>query len=189
MAPESAPRQRYLAFLRAINVGGHTVKMDRLRDLFAQLGLTDVATFIASGNVVFEAPAANPRTLEGQIEAHLRAALGYEVATFLRTPAELAAIARYQPFAGRAEDDLEYVGFLAGAPPAAARERVELLRNAVDDLHVHGREIHWLRRPALGESAVSGAALEKALGMPATVRNVTTIRKLAAKYGADDRDG
>jgi uncharacterized protein (DUF1697 family) len=189
MVAESAPRQRYIAFLRAINVGGRTVKMDRLRALFTEMGLDDVTTFIASGNVIFEAPAADPQTLEGQIEAHLRAALGYEVATFLRTPAELTAIARYEPFDGRAEGDLQYVGFLAGAPAAAARERVDLLRNAVDDLRVHGREIHWLRRPALGESAVSGAALEKALGMPTTVRNVNTIRKLAAKYGAEDRHG
>ena len=45
---------RYITFLRAINVGGHTVKMDRLREIFESLGFANVETFIASGNVVFE---------------------------------------------------------------------------------------------------------------------------------------
>src|SRR5512137_351092 len=89
---------KYIAFLRAINVGGHTVKMDVLRQLFEALDFSNVETFIASGNVVFETRAASTRTLEKKIEQQLRAALGYEVATFLRTDVELAAIARYQPF-------------------------------------------------------------------------------------------
>jgi uncharacterized protein (DUF1697 family) len=66
---------RYIAFLRAINVGGHTVKMDVLRQHFAALGFSNVETFIASGNVVFETTAKNTRTLEQKIEKHLRAAL------------------------------------------------------------------------------------------------------------------
>jgi uncharacterized protein (DUF1697 family) len=44
---------KYVAFLRAINVGGHTVKMDHLRRLFEALGFTNVETFIASSDVVF----------------------------------------------------------------------------------------------------------------------------------------
>ena len=79
---------RYIAFLRAINVGGHTVKMDRLRQIFDSLGFSNVETFLASGNVVFETTAQDTAALETRITAGLRAALGYEVATFLRTPAE-----------------------------------------------------------------------------------------------------
>ena len=86
------PMQRYIAFLRAINVGGHTVKMDALRVLFESLGFINVETFIASGNVLFETPDGDPQEMETKIEACLRSALGYEVATFIRTRAELAAI-------------------------------------------------------------------------------------------------
>jgi uncharacterized protein (DUF1697 family) len=46
---------KHIAFLRAINVGGHIVKMDHLRRLFEALELAEVETFIASGNVIFEA--------------------------------------------------------------------------------------------------------------------------------------
>ena len=176
---------RYVALLRAINVGGHTVKMDRLRGLFEQLGLANVATFIASGNVIFDAPGAEPRALEQQIEAHLRAALGYEVATFLRTPAELTLIASHQP-RGLAEpgEDMRalYVAFLREPPAPTAAERLLAFESPIDQLFVHGREVYWLCRSGIGESPLSGPTFEKLLGMPATMRNITTVRKLAAKY-------
>ncbi len=76
---------RCIAFLRAINVGGHTVKMDDLRRLFESLGFTRGETFIASGNVVFETTSKNTTALERKIEKKLRDALGYEVATFIMT--------------------------------------------------------------------------------------------------------
>src|SRR5438093_13743288 len=88
----------YVAFLRGINVGGHTVKMDDLRRHFEAMGVANVSTFIASGNVLFESPEADAAALERRIEATLHAALGYESATFLRTDAELAAVAAQDPF-------------------------------------------------------------------------------------------
>src|SRR5688500_14117045 len=84
---------KYVAFLRAINVGGHIVKMDRLRALFEELGFTNVETFIASGQVIFDTRATDTSKLEARIERHLRSALGYDVDTFIRTPAELTRIA------------------------------------------------------------------------------------------------
>ena len=84
---------RYVAFLRGLNVGGHTVKMDALRKHFEDLGFENVSTFIASGNVIFETKDAKPAALEKKIEQALERALGYEVATFLRTDKEVAQIA------------------------------------------------------------------------------------------------
>jgi len=84
---------RYIAFLRAINVSTHIVSMERLRGLFASLKLREVETFISSGNVIFRSPS-RPGPLEKKIEACLRQTLGYEVATFLRTDAEVAEIVR-----------------------------------------------------------------------------------------------
>src|SRR5271157_3382159 len=88
---------RYIALLRAINVGGHVVKMDALRGLFESLGFSNVETFIASGNVLFETNSNS--NLEKKIESKLHTALGYDVATFIRTDAELKAIANYKAFA------------------------------------------------------------------------------------------
>ncbi|HET7904254.1 MAG TPA: DUF1697 domain-containing protein, partial [Candidatus Eisenbacteria bacterium] len=88
--PILAAMPRYAAFLRAINVGGRVVTMERLRGVFDEAGFPGARTILASGNVVFEAGArAAAAGLEAKIAAALKAALGYEVATFIRTPAEL----------------------------------------------------------------------------------------------------
>ncbi len=176
--------QKLIAFLRAINVGGHTVKMDRLRALFEALDFGQVETFIASGNVIFEAAVKDARKLEQRIEEHLKTSLGYSVSTFLRTPSEIARVAEYPAFGKTPEGSTLYVGFLGTPPSEPIREQVAACRTAIDELHVHEREVYWLCHKKFSESLFSGAKLEKALGMPTTIRNVSTIRNLVAKYPA-----
>src|ERR1043165_1265766 len=86
---------RYVAFLRAINVGGHIVKMDQLRELFKQMGFDNVETFIASGNVLFSSSSHDADLIEKQIEDALEEALGYPVGAFVRTPDEIQAVAYF----------------------------------------------------------------------------------------------
>lgn len=176
---------RYFAFLRAINVGGHTVKMEALRQHFESLGFTGVETFIASGNVIFETAARNPPALEKKIAAGLHKALGYEVATFIRTEAELARLAAHQPFRPAALDTAVAlnIAFLTQPPDASATRRLMTLRTEIDDLALHGREVYWLCRKKQSESTFSNVVLEKALGQAATLRGINTVNKLAAKYG------
>jgi uncharacterized protein (DUF1697 family) len=186
--PPTASSQltRYVALLRAINVGGHTIKMDRLRLLFQEIGFQNVETFIASGNVIFEAPAGDAQALEASIEAHLYASLGYKVATFIRTSHELTEIASYQPFPAEeteVDNAVVYVAFLPRMPDDHAEQKLLALRTPVDDFHVHKREIYWLCRIRMSDSTFSGGLLEKTVGLPATMRNTSTVRKLAAKYG------
>ena len=177
---------RYVALLRAINVGGHIVKMDALRKHFTKLGFANVETFIASGNVLFDAPGAKPRELEERIAFELERILGYPVATFVRSPGELASIVRHEPFDRQIFDIDEhplYVGFLAAKPTAEAIRKVAGMRSPVDELHVHGRELYWGCRTRFSDSEITGALLERTVGTSMTIRNVTTVRKLAAKVG------
>ena len=178
---------RYIAFLRAINVGGHTVKMDMLRQLFEALGFSKVETFIASGNVIFESPQKNTRALEKTIEQQLRAALGYEVVTFIRTEAELAAIAQCQPFppAQREAATAFNIAFLAEPLDAASQKKLFALKTDIDDFRVQGREVYWLCRKKQSESTFSNVVLEKTIGRASTIRGVNTIQKMAAKYAAE----
>jgi uncharacterized protein (DUF1697 family) len=171
---------RYVAFLRAVNVGGRVVKMDRLRRLFESLGYSGVQTFIASGNVVFESAKA-PKALEREIEAGLQKAFGFPIATFVRSVDELAAVADHQPFPAMDGGGL-YVAFLKDAPPESAQRRLLALANDVDDFRVRGREVYWLVRGRFSDSKVAGPVLGKALGTDATVRNSTTVRKMAGKF-------
>jgi len=175
---------RYVAFLRAINVGGHTVAMAQLKSLFEGLDLARVETFLASGNVIFESPSKATAALERRVEQALAGALGYEVATFLRTDREAAAAAEYAAFpAARVESAGAYaVAFMKLPPAAAAAKRLKALENGCDEFHVHGREVYWLCRTRQSESTFSNAVLEKTLGAPSTLRGLSTVRKLAAKY-------
>jgi uncharacterized protein (DUF1697 family) len=176
---------KYVAFLRAINVGGHVVKMDYLRNLFDSLGFNNVETFIASGNVIFDSSSRSTKLLEKKIEHYLQEALGYEVATFIRTTNELATIAAYKPFDEadlKAEGNALYIGFLAGMPTQESERNLLAFTTNVDDFHVFGREVYWLSRKKISESEFSGARLEKTLGMRATLRNSNTVKKLVAKY-------
>lgn len=171
---------RYIAFLRAINVGEHTVKMDRLRGLFESFGFKNARTFIASGNVLFDSDEQDTAKLEKQIEAGLEKALGYEVATFIRTPAELTRIAAWAPFAQSEVDAAHnvYIGFLRQPLDDAAREKLLTLASDVDRFGAHERELYWLCRVASHESKISNVALEKKLAARLTLRAVSSVRRL-----------
>ncbi|CAN1211721.1 DUF1697 domain-containing protein [Tumidithrix helvetica PCC 7403] len=175
---------RYIAFLRAINVGGHTVKMDYLRSLFEAMDFSDVSTFIASGNVIFNADSKNAKSLEQTIEQQLKSSLGYDVATFIRTNREVSDLASYKPFT---EDALQSalalnIVFLAEPLTKDAIQVLNTLKTEIDDFHTRDREVYWLCKQKQSESTFSNAVFEKKLKLRATFRSASTISKIAAKY-------
>lgn len=176
---------KYVAFLRAINVGGHIVKMDQLRKLFEVVPLENVETFIASGNVIFDSKSKNVAALEKKIAKHLHDSLGYPVATFIRSLDEIARISAFKPFSDseiEADGNQVYVIFIGDKPTDAAIEKIMSLRSDIDDFCCSEREVYWLYRRKAGESKIYGPLLEKSLGIQATVRNVNTVQRLNKKY-------
>lgn len=175
---------QFVAFLRAINVGGRTVKMERLRDLFTTAGYTNVKTFIASGNVLFDAKHRDAARLENKIESLLGEALGFEVATFVRSMTDLRAIAQHDPFVdsdrGKGANGELFVGFLKLPPSAERANEVESLSTDLDQFRFRGAELYWLCRTRVSDSPVSGALLERKLTAPLTIRNARTVRKIVA---------
>lgn len=172
---------RHIALLRAINVGGRTVKMDHLRSLFVELGFSNVATLIASGNVTFDARTADAAKLEAKIERHLYGRLGFATETFTRSRADLEAVIAHRAFPAAKVEAARalWIAFLKEKPSRAATDALMAARCATDDFHVHGREVYWLRNSDINASEFKGT-LDKRLGMPTTARNITTVRKLAA---------
>lgn len=168
-----------VAFLRAINTGNRRVKMDQLRRPLEALGLDDVATFIASGNVVFRSDA-KASHLEGEIEDALRDALRFEVPTFIRRASKLATIVNDLGFDTELEPFVE-IGFLKKAPTALSRSALEALSKDTDDVFARGKEIYWIARRGIGGSRISGQAIEKTLGQQTTFRSVKMLRRLHAK--------
>lgn len=180
---------RYIAFLRGINVGGHRVKMDHLRGLFEELEFEKVATFIASGNVIFSAESDNRQALGDEIERHLHRELGYEVATFLRNPAELDAMAAFESAALAAGDppaSSVYVMLMADSASQEMQLKFADLQSEMDRFEFSGNEVYWLIQGKISESPLFGGGMEGAVrGVPTTMRNMNTIRRLIAKLGAD----
>lgn len=175
---------RYIAFLRAINVGKRQVKMERLRQLFEECGLKKVETFIASGNVLFDSRSQNEEALRKKIEEYLQASLGFDVFVFLRNEKELAMIAKSHPFTTaevKGEDATAFVGFLSAAPAKEAVVSLTSCSNKLNNFRVQGRELYWLARGNILESGFYGPRLEKTIGMRTTLRNFNTVERLAAK--------
>ena len=176
---------QYIAFLRGINVGGHRVRMDRLRELFEELGLRNVSTFIASGNVVFSADPGDVQSLRVEIERCLAEGLGYPVPTFLRTPTQLASIVPTEPLeterTGQPQPSA-YVIFLHAPATAEMRSALEGLSSEMDEFRFSGAEIYWLIQGKLSESPLFSTGLERAFrGASTTTRNMSTLRRLVSK--------
>lgn len=166
---------RYVAFLRSINTPPRHVKMDQLRAVFESLRFDNVATVIASGNVVFETD--DPVDLVPRIEAALEAALEFDVPTFLRTGTEVREVANSQPFPEGA-DEVE-VSFLATEPDPEAVRALEDTASGADRLVVIGREVYWSHVGPLSDSTHSEARVVRILSMPTTRRSMRTVRRIA----------
>lgn len=195
---------RYAAFLRGINLGRRRVTNDQLAEAFDGPGVSNVAPFLASGNVVFGAELDAPAEENGQwdfttragsdgagalertLARRLEAALGFEVATFLRSLDRLAEIAELSPPPAAAGDGFNvHVIFLGSAPDAGIERALRELETEDDVLEVHDREVLWYRRGRLSDSPIRTADLERALGgIGNTMRNMNTVRRIVAKFGA-----
>ncbi len=177
----------YIALLRGINVGGHTVKMDRLRELFGELGFEHVRSYIQTGNVFFESAETDKAALRTTIERHLRAALGYEVATCVRTVEDLEQLLIGDPFHGIVvtPDIRLAVTFLA--EPAAVTLPVPYLtpNGAYELIGMTPTELFVVWHLRDGRPGNSYGLLEKRLSVPTTTRFWHTTAKILSAARAD----
>jgi Uncharacterized protein conserved in bacteria len=176
--------ERYVAFLRGMNLGNRRITNDELRARFEELALSDVVTFRASGNVIFDTDEGDEAAVARKVESGLGESLGYEVAVFLRSVAEVAAIAAREPFESKAVASSKgklQVQLLLRKPPATARKKVLALATEEDRLAIEGRELFWLPSGGTIDSDLDLKAIDAALGT-GTMRTKGTIDQIAAKY-------
>lgn len=171
----------YVAFLRGINVGGHTVTNDRLRELFEALAMDRVSTFLASGNVIFQTDEEGGSALEKRIEAGLRESLGYPVPTFARDARQVASLANHAPFPVAPEGGKLHIGLLRETLDRSTRAEVAALAADTDRVAFNGRELYWHVAGRYMDSALSGPAVGKVLGAAWTLRTATTLQRIANK--------
>jgi uncharacterized protein (DUF1697 family) len=181
---------RAVALLRAINVGGRFVKMEKVRALATRAGLEGVSTYIQSGNLLFDCKAREAERLEAWLEALWRKELGWEVATLVRTKkqiAELFAEGTTLEHGLKGKDVRHYVSFLRAEPDREARAELHGWSYAKERLLLRGRELHfWCTIPS-HEAQFSNARLERLLKSPATTRDWKTVAALQALFSPSAR--
>lgn len=165
-----------VVLLRAVNVGGAKLPMAELRELAADLGATDVSTFIASGNLICDAPK-DVKAFASALEQAIETKYGFFRECIIRTPAELVEARESYPFD---VDDPKngHIVFLLDQPTEAAIEKARSIETGADRWEVVGREWHIRYDHGAGRSDMKTAAIQKALGVPGTSRNLRTIDKL-----------
>jgi uncharacterized protein (DUF1697 family) len=173
--------KKYIAFLRAINVGGTTIiKMSDLRNIFETMRLENVQTYIQTGNVIFESAASNASRLEKQIEQQLEKATGKPIRVFVRTMREVAALVKDCPFEP-GEGETVYVVVLEKRPAKKIVDALIAQQSEADEFAVQGKNAFNLRRDR-DASVFSNNFMEKVLNVSATTRNLTTIKKLVETF-------
>lgn len=179
---------RYAAFLRGMNLGRRRIQNADLARHVEALGFAGVATFRASGNVIFSAHEDEPiAALAQRLEAGLTAALAYDVPVFARDAERMRAIAAHAPFGAdelAASKGKPQVVLLGEPPSAAARSAALALAPDGDRFAFDGAELHWLPRAGLADSELDLNALAKLVG-PTTVRTKGTIELIAARWFAE----
>ena len=173
---------KYVAFLRGINVGGkRLIKMEDLRRVVASIGLKNVRTFIASGNVLFETSQTNREALTRKIEKNLLTAFDHDVPVVLQTIDELKEILRDGPFKKikPGADVMLCVTLLAAEPKGSPKLP---FRSAIENLEVlaiKNRAAFILcRRKKNGMFSFPNNFFEKEFGVTATTRQWNTIRRI-----------
>jgi uncharacterized protein (DUF1697 family) len=170
---------KYAAFLRGINVGGRTsIKMERLREVFAGLGFENVRTYIQSGNVVFETKKSNDKQLAAKIEAAIEKEF-FKTSVMVRSIDEIRDAVENNPFAGEEfEDRLFHIVFLAEKLPDEKAAMLLSNNKETEQFAVRNREVYCLLRDGVADSLLGKKYIDNKLKTPATARNWRTVNKI-----------
>ena len=161
---------RYVAFLRAVNVGGTgKLPMAELRAMCESLGFGNVRTYIASGNVVFDSPQ-DAACVKGLLERRLEDYAGKPVGVLIRTGLELAAVLAANPFKTAAPNRTVAI-FLDAPPPADALTKASGQQDEEMALGTREIYVHY-------GSGMARSKLKIPAAIAGTARNMNTVATL-----------
>jgi uncharacterized protein (DUF1697 family) len=168
----------HIAMLRGINVGGHNrIKMDKLRESLTAVGLKQVATYIQSGNIVFESGRLKPSNLADAIEKKVLKDFSIAALVVVRSAKEMGAVVASNPFGTDKHLDPSrlHVIFLAEPPTAAAALELKSLTSKPDLSQLAGREIYLYLPSGMSQSSLWNNPMERRLLKRATTRTWKTV--------------
>jgi uncharacterized protein (DUF1697 family) len=172
---------RFVAFLRAVNLGERRVAMPTARGVLEELAFEHVGSYANSGNLLFNA-AGGASDHESVIRSALEDVFGFELTTFVRTARQVKALATDKPFGVIAAGHTHFALLPLTRLTAAEKNAVQALSNDHDEVVVRGRDVHWLIRSRSPETTLGPRQWSQALpDNPTTARNTTMLERLAKK--------
>ena len=175
----------YVVFLRAVNVGKRPLKMEDARKVLSDNGFNEVESHIQTGNFFLSTPMRGIAKVETEVGRVLGEHAGFDIVAIARRPADLPELVEVvdgmpEQLAGESS---RYVSFCAAAPTAAATAKLHDWDGAGERATVIGKDVLMEFAVPFHEAKLTGARIEKILGIPGTARNLTVVRALAQKWG------
>jgi uncharacterized protein (DUF1697 family) len=175
---------KYIAFLRAVNVGGYNkIKMEDLKKMFLSLGYKNAKTVIQSGNVIFETSDKSIKSITSKIEERLYEFMKKEIRVFIRTHQELFKIVRQNPFGKIKTDDniKTYVFFLY--KDSGEKIKIPFMSHS-GEVNIFSQielNLFMLVKKIPGKASSPNDLIEKTFKVPATARNWDVICNIIEK--------
>jgi len=172
----------FVSFIRGINVGGNKMmSMADVKTLYESLGLKDVRSHLQTGNIIFQCAKGNPAKLGKRIENAMEKKFGFHRDVMIRTPEQLEAVIKRNPFKKEQTDpSWLVVMFLTGSPDKIDIENLTEAHKGPEKFHIAGEEMYVYYPSGMGRSKLSNAFIEKKLKVAGTARNWNVVTKLAA---------
>jgi len=174
-------KKTYLALLRGINVSGHKmIRMDELKRVLGEWGLTGIRTYIQSGNLVFDSDNNDPIDLAAGIAGKIFERFGFTVPVIIRTMEELENICRNNPLfdENQMNADKMHVTFLSEKPDRAKENSLKENIFLPDEFVVKGKEVYLYCPNGYGRTKLTNQFFESKLKVTATTRNWRTVGEL-----------
>ena len=171
----------YVAFLRGVNLGpNNKIPMPALRTMAEDLGYTDVATFINSGNLIVSSPK-KAATVEQEISKAIEDTFGRSIDVTVRTPAQLKKVLAENPYPDGNPSQVT-VAFLTKAPAKDAKDRVAAVAKNHEPFAFAGQEVYVNYSQGIGKSKLA-EKFSDIIGVSSTVRNIRTVQRVLTLCG------
>jgi uncharacterized protein (DUF1697 family) len=178
--------EKYISILRGINVSGKKmIKMEALRKLYEDMNFKNVATYIQSGNVIFESKATDTKKLQKQVEKNIIKAFGFDVPVIVKERKEVEAVITNNPFISNKKIDITklHVTFLSEEPDIIHTDKIKDLKYDPDEFIISGNAVYLFCPNGYGNTKLNNNYFESKLKVTATTRNWKTVNELVKLAG------
>lgn len=173
--------KQYVALLRGINVGGHRkIKMAELRSACEEIGLSQVQTYIQSGNIIFRSPQENAETIAQQIKSAILETFGHDVITFVIDKEAYEQVIVDNPFEEREDPDPKklHVCFLYKEVDTSLESELQAVESKRDQVILHPKALYLYCPDGFGRTKYTDSIIKRILKTSGTTRNWRSVLKL-----------